>query len=175
MQRMFPWPARRHLVAGPGRFASSREPDEIGNVDNRERPSGMFGLVGARVMEVAAVMKGHPARGHLHRDGFGHLVPPLRHLVHDALTGYTQRDRFLRAQFVRARHKVKASVFDRYVIHSYPGRQRAVRLHGPVGQILVPVGRAAAGPAGFDHGVVVIDTYVTAAREAPRGFGQRVG
>ena len=63
---------------------------------------------------------------------------------------------------MRAGHEVQAAIFDRDVIYRNPGRERADRVHGPVGGVLVPVGLLADLAGRLDHSVVVVDSDVAA-------------
>ena len=169
---MVPGTVLGHLCGRPGRIVGAGEGDVVGNVDDRERPARLIGLVGAGVVEGTAVVKGHAAGGELDGDRIGYFVAPFQHPVDDAVSFLRQLDGFLAAEPVGAGHEMEAAVLHGDSVDGDPGGQGADRIHRPVGRILVPVGGAAVATGGFDHGVVVVDAHVPALRQPSGRLGQ---
>ena len=76
MQWVVPRAAGLHLLCSTGGVVRAGEGGVVGDIDNGEGAARCLGLVGAGVVEVAAVVKGHASGSHFHRDGVG---DPITH------------------------------------------------------------------------------------------------
>ena len=165
MQWVVPRAAGLHLLCCTGGVVRAGEGGVVGDIDNGEGAARCLGLVGAGVVEGAAVVEGDAAGGHVHGHRFGHVVALVFHLVDDTLAFYPEFDCFEAAVLVRAGYEVQAAVCWGHVVDRDPGRQRADGFHRPIGRVLVPVGLFAFLSGRFDHRVVVVDAHVAAIAE----------
>ena len=69
-----------HILGGTCRIFAAGETRLVRNVDDRVGASGLIGLIGAGVVEIAAVVEGDATGFHLHRDRVGDIVAALLHL-----------------------------------------------------------------------------------------------
>ena len=111
------------------------------------------------------MVKGDTAGAHRHRHGLRYAVALFSEASDDAVVLCGKADRVQAAVLVRARNELQAAVFDADVVHRDPGRQRADRVHGPVGRVLMPVGLFALLAGWLDHRVVMVDAHVPAAAQ----------